>query len=333
MDLLQQVRQTIGTYHMLQKGQTVLCAVSGGADSITLLHLLLRLAKEEGILVACGHVNHGLREAADADEAFVKEICDAWQVPFFLRRVDVFGLHGKEKHLSLEEAARSLRYRALEEMALEAAAARIAVAHNAEDHAETVLLRLFRGSGLYGLSGIGADNGAVIRPLLESSREEILAYIKKQGLSFVTDETNADTAIPRNAVRHRILKEAKERVNPQAVSHIAACAGDAARAGEYLKRCGEEALAQCKKDGEKGARLCFDTDRLRALDPYLQELVVHRALEQTVGARWVMRVHIADICRMVRSDNGNARIILPKGACAVRTHKDLCFFDAGSHRP
>ena len=172
------MRQTIRDYRMLSPDDSVVVGVSGGADSMALLHLLLTLWREEqrfGALIAV-HVQHNLRgEESDADEAFVRATCAAWGVPLIVRSVDVAALAARQG-TGLEETGRQVRYAAFEEVARQHPPCRIATAHNRRDNMETVLLHLTRGSGLRGGGGIATVRGDRIRPLLHCSRQEIEAY-------------------------------------------------------------------------------------------------------------------------------------------------------------
>ena len=192
-------------WDMLPAGARVLCAVSGGADSICLLHLLKSLEEERGVRVFAAHYEHGLRgEESLRDAAFVGERCRSLGVPLALEHGDVRA-YAAERRLGLEEAARDLRYAFLERAADGFGCSRIATAHNADDNAETLLLNLIRGSGGRGLSGIPPRRGRIVRPLLEKSRAEIEAYLAAQGLSHVEDASNADPAFRRNYLRREVM--------------------------------------------------------------------------------------------------------------------------------
>ncbi len=183
---------------LLPRDGLILCAVSGGADSV---YLLLRLA-EMGYAVAAAHYNHQLRGAeSDRDEAFVRDLCRERDIPFVSGRGDVRALAEKEK-LGIEEAARALRYAFLEEAADALGAAVIATAHTADDNAETLLLALARGTGLNGLGGIPPRRGRIVRPMLGVTRREVEDYLRGRNAAWVEDATNADDAFARNRVRH-----------------------------------------------------------------------------------------------------------------------------------
>ena len=238
--------------HMTDRGDGVLAAVSGGADSVCLLLLLNGLAAELGIRVFAFHMNHGIRgEEADRDEQFVEELCKQLGIPLTVmhEKVETYA----EKHgLSGEEAGRILRYRHLEEIAESYQCAKIAVAHHEDDDAETVLLNLFRGSGLAGLSGIRPVRGKIIRPLLCVSRKEIEEYLKGQGFSWCEDSTNRENDYTRNKIRNELLPWVKENINSRAVEHILAVSELAAQADVYFEMEAERILEEsCSKRREE----------------------------------------------------------------------------------
>lgn len=198
---------------MLEGGETVVVGVSGGADSVACLSMLGELGELRLRLIAA-HFNHRLRgEESDRDESFVRTLCGELGLELELGGGDTLGF-AKAERLSLEEAARILRYRFLYEVKAKYGAQKIATAHNSDDQAETVLMRLMRGSGAEGLSGIPpVGAGGVIRPLIEISRREIIDYLKSQNLSFTEDSTNTETKFLRNKVRLQLLPEL-EKYNP-----------------------------------------------------------------------------------------------------------------------
>lgn len=221
-------------FGLIPPGSGVLCALSGGADSMYLLCRLLEGRERYGWRVCAAHLNHGLRETAGRDEKFVRDWCGRRGVPLAVGLEDVAG-YARREGLSLEEAGRTLRYRFLGQAALEAGCPLIATGHHAGDSAETVLMNLIRGCGLKGLAGIPERRDNIVRPMLEVSRGEIEAYLKEHGVPHVEDETNDDVNYTRNKVRHQLLPLLEE-LNPQAAAHIAAAARRLREDEEELSR-------------------------------------------------------------------------------------------------
>lgn len=224
---------------LLPAGCTVLCAVSGGADSVCLLDLVRQLGD---VTVLCAHFDHGIRGAESArDAAFVEALCKEWGIPFFPGRGDVPAYAAKTGQ-SLETAARELRYAFLERTAKEQGADVIATAHNLNDNAETILFRMARGTGLRGLAGIPARRGSIVRPLLETPRRDIEEYLAAHGIPHVEDSTNAETDAARNRIRLDVLP-ALESIHPGAAAGIARMSETLAEDEAFLASLAEEKLA------------------------------------------------------------------------------------------
>ena len=224
---------------LLPRDGLILCAVSGGADS---MYLLARL-HELGYAVAAGHYNHGLRgEEADRDEAFVRDFCAVRDIPFISEKGDVVAFAASQ-HMGVEAAARTLRYAFLERAADEMGAAVIATAHTAGDNAETVLLHLARGSGLKGLGGIPPRRGRIVRPMLDVTRDEVERWLQEHGIGYVTDSTNGEDDYARNRVRHGAVP-ALETVNPAFLRAVGQTAALVREDEAYLQSLAERFLEQ-----------------------------------------------------------------------------------------
>lgn len=219
----------------LRKEERVLCAVSGGTDSMALLHYLWK----QGCRVTAATFDHGIRPTSGEDVAFVQNWCREREIPCVTGRGDV-PREAKQSGQTLEEAARRLRYAFLERAAREQGISCIATAHNADDQAETVLLRLLRGTGLKGLGGIPPRRGNIIRPLLAVTREEIEAYCAKNAIDHREDETNSDTAYTRNFIRHEIMPRLKEK-NPDLPHTLCRTAESLRQDNRFLEQAAEQA--------------------------------------------------------------------------------------------
>ena len=203
-------------------GGVMLCAVSGGRDSMALLSFLEQLAAEKGFILHAAHYNHVLRRSADRDEDVVRLWCADRHIPLACGTCDVRAW-AREQGASLEDAARTLRYRFLEETADRVGAQRIATAHHVQDNAETVLLHLLRGTGLRGLGGIAPVRGRVVRPFLETDRRDIDAYVEENNIPYVEDESNADITFARNRLRIEVMP-LLEKLAPGSTARIAGAA-------------------------------------------------------------------------------------------------------------
>src|SRR6266849_6993841 len=203
---------------MIQGGETVLTAVSGGADSVALLDVLRSIGSEWSVSLHAIHVHHGLRAEADDDAEFVRALCARMGVPLSVERVSVKGGPPWE---GLEAEARRARYGAFREVARRVGAQRIATAHTADDQAETVLMRLLEGAGPRGLAGIAPVRGLLIRPLLEARRADIEAHLRARGLAWMEDASNRDPRFLRNRIRHDVLPFLERSVDPGIAAGLA----------------------------------------------------------------------------------------------------------------
>ena len=294
-------------WHMLPPtGGVVLCAVSGGRDSVCLLHYLCAVAPRYGFSVAAGHYNHHMRPTAQRDEDFVRDLCRQLQVPFYTDGCDVVAA-ARADGCGVEEMGRRLRYAFLENLADALGACRIATAHHMGDQAETVLLNLLRGTGAEGLSGIPAVRGRLIRPLLQTSREEIEAYLAEHGLGHVEDETNENLAFSRNRLRRNVLPEL-EKIAPALRRNIARTAQIVGCEDRYL----DELAAQYLPCG--GTAVACET--LNAAPEALRPRVVRLLLERLgAGKKDVAAAHIDAMLAL--SEKGYGMVDLPGGAAAV----------------
>lgn len=315
-DMKKKVLDFIREQHMVEEGDGVLAAVSGGADSVCLLFLLCSMREELAVRLAAFHLHHGLRGAeADRDEAFVKQLCEAWQVPFYSAHEDA-AAYGRERGISEEEAGRELRYSHLEALADRLSFGKIAVAHHREDQAETVVFHLFRGTGLKGMGGIRPVRGKIIRPLLECSRQEIEGYLRENGISWCEDSTNSENTYKRNRIRNELLPWAGQYLNERASEHAAQFARFAAQADAYF-----EAQAEMILEAENRAAVSVRT--FDSQPEILKGYLVRAMIRQAGGsARNLTERHIQAVCALT-GPGGGVRADLPGGLQAVRGYREL----------
>ena len=254
---------------MLHGGETLLIAVSGGADSVALLDVLQELGRTLHLVLACAHVHHGLRPEAAADADFVRQLCERVAVPFHLERVSV---RREPPWEGLEAEARRARYAALEARARALGAHRIATGHTADDQAETVLMRLLQGAGPRGLAGIAAVRGVFIRPLLETRRSEIVAHLTSRGLPWVEDETNRDPRMLRNRIRHDVLPFLARASGASVTESLCRSAALCRALVAGLDRQARSELGRLATSGPSG--IVFSTEALLALPEDLAAAVL-----------------------------------------------------------
>lgn len=281
------VRACIADNRLLEHGDSVIVALSGGADSVSLLHVLCTLKDEYDLTVSAAHFHHGIRgEEADRDADFVRDLCDAMGVALYTERADVPAI-ARESGESLETCGRRLRYAYFDDLSRRLSA-KVATAHNLDDNTETVLMHLLRGSGIAGMGGIPVHRGNIIRPLLTCSRDEIEAYCRDNHLRYVTDSTNLDDLYTRNRLRHRVLPELRA-LNPsldEAVSRMAQVMRDT---DAYLKNISIEELNNCKNT------YGYACDRLlRLSSPVLHYALRHVAEEAGASADYTHVALMAD---------------------------------------
>ncbi len=324
---LERVAATISAHAMLAPGQRVLVALSGGPDSTALLHVLHRL----GYPLIVAHVHHGLRGAeADADAAHARTLADSLEVPFHLRRADVAS-YAQEHKLSLETAAREVRYRLLEEVAQEVGASRIATGHTADDQAETVLLNLLRGAGPAGLSGIPPVRGAIIRPLLEVTHAQVEGYCREAGLEFRLDTSNRDRRFTRNRIRHDLLPLLAE-IQPQLTGTLARLAEIMREENAFLESLVDQLVPTVVTWGEEEARLALHD--LHSLPKALQRRLLRRVVAVAQGhATDIEFQRIEAITELAEHGRTGAVVELPGGLQAERSYGELIISAAQEHAP
>jgi len=323
MTLPESVHQLVQERNLLDPGQTVVVGVSGGADSLCLLHLLCDIAAELEITVIAAHLHHGIRGAeADADAAHVERLCDEWGVPLILERADVPAL-ARERGLSTEEAARQTRYAFLASTARARGADSVAVAHNADDQVETILMHLLRGSGLNGLCGMrpdawieesilpsGAKRIRLIRPLLDTPRPEIEAYNRAHDIPARFDRSNLDTSYFRNRLRHELIPYL-ERYNPNLRRTLRRMGAALSADRDLLAALLDETWPQVVIEATSNL-VRLDRVALRAQPLGLQRAILRRAVETLARSlRNLGFVHIDDALTVIREGQVGARATLP----------------------
>lgn len=314
------VRNTIKTYGLLKKGETVLIGVSGGPDSVCLLHILNSLKIDLGLKLQAAHIDHMLRSDSASDLKYVQDLCNRLKVQLNSARINIRSLNEKG---SLEEAARNARLDFFFKTAKAIKADAIALGHNLDDQAETVLMRILRGSGLAGLSGILPKRNfpgfRVIRPLIEINRKEIEAFLKKRKIRARIDSTNSENIYFRNRIRHKLLPLLERDYSGNIKEILANMAESVALDYDYLARVTEKIA--------KRSKTSFSLNKLDSLHPALKRLVFRGAIASLKGdTRRITFQHIREIEDLLLNRPSGSVVNLPRNVCAKKKRNYLEFY-------
>ncbi len=328
--ILARVQETLCKFKMLADYDKVLVAVSGGADSLALLHILNNFKKKQHLALHVAHLNHMLRpREADKDEDFVRNLAGKLSIPAIIKRVDVAG-YAKKKKLSIEEAARWLRYEFLLNSAREISASKIALGHNRDDQSETVLMRFLRGSGISGLRGIPATRKLkhclIVRPLIDVGRPQILQFLKQKKYTFRTDSSNLSDAYSRNRIRNRLLPLLEKEFNPNIRDSLVRFAENIRADFNFLELQGKAAFDSVAKPSN-AEEVKLDSKKLLLLHEALQKLVVRLAIEALLGnVRGIDYRHWKELEDLLVSRPEGSVVDLPGGLCAVKKSREIIFY-------
>lgn len=306
---------------MFSSGDKVIAAVSGGPDSICLLHILYKLQEEFNIKLYAAHINHCLRgEEADKDEEYVKDFCRKHDIPCFSRKIDINKL-AKERGLSSESAGREARYEFFDELFKELDAQKIALAHNANDQAETVLMRIIRGTGMEGIVGIKPMRGNIfVRPLINIRRESIEAYCEENNLSPRIDKSNLENIYARNKVRLELLPYIKENFNSDIISALNRLSETISTDNNYLE---SKALKKYKIYCSNKEQKVIINKEAFIEDEAILSRVIRLALKDVKGSlNNIEKVHIYDLIELQRLGTGK-RLTLPENLIAYNNYGNI----------
>lgn len=323
--MIRTVRKTIESASLLAKGERLVVAVSGGADSVALLRALVLLSREYGWSLTAAHLNHGIRGGeADRDEAFVHRFCDAQGVRCLSRKLNIRAIAAARRGASLEETAREVRYQWLAEVARDQGAGKIATGHHRDDQAETVLMNLIRGSGIDGLKGIlPLRSGLIVRPLLAVDREAILAFLQREGLIFREDATNRDTAFLRNRIRGELIPVLAGGYNPRIVESLCRTAEIVRREDDYLQQEVSRILLRWGIASDR-QEITLPLPAFDALHIALRARIVKRLLQEAAspGGRIANR-HIEAVLAACAPPERRLTLDLPGGIVVTRSVRTL----------
>lgn len=323
--ILSKVRKTIETQGMIERGDRVGVALSGGADSVALLSLLNDLAAPLGFSIVVIHVNHGLRGAeSNRDEAFARQTAGMLSLPMEARTIPSDAMAAGKGGPSLEDRARTERYRIFEELRISLGLSKLALGHTMDDQAETIMMKFLRGSGLAGLRGmLHLREGFYIRPLLDTARRDVLALLEERNLSFVTDSSNADQRFLRNRVRMTVLPGLAASCNPNLVETLCRMAVVIRDEEDCLEGMVRESMASLDLTGA-GPPWEIHVTELRALHRALRRRLIRNCLGTSRGVGGEHGFdHVEAVLSLADGDNPSGRVILGGGLRARREYGRL----------
>jgi len=327
--LIQKTVGAVAEYNMLQERDSVLVGVSGGADSVALVHVMKEIAPIFSIKLGIAHLNHSLRgNESDADASFVVSLSEKLNLPCYTAKEDV--VEYKNKHgFSLEEAGRRVRYAFFENIAQREGFNKIALGHTGDDNAELVLMYLLRGSGPLGISGIPPIRGVfktnllIIRPFIKTSRSDIIKYISAKSLSYVVDKSNMDMKYLRNKIRHNLIPELKENYNPKIVETINRLASIMRSEDEWMENELESILNKNTLFTENN-RIVLSVSGMNALHPAAKRRIARSAIEKVKGnLRRISYSHVELVAAQLVSDSDSWSLDLPDRIRITRIGKEL----------
>lgn len=327
--LIKKVEKTVSEFNMLKENDTVLVGVSGGADSVALINILNEIAGSFSLKLGIAHLNHSLRgKESDDDARFVALLSDKLNLPCFMEKKDVIK-YKTENGLSLEEAGRRVRYEFFEDIAGKRGYTKIALGHTCDDNAELVLMYLLRGSGPLGISGIPPvrhglkNNLMIIRPLIKTSRKEILGYISEKNLLHVTDKSNLDEKYLRNRIRHSLIPELENYYNPKIVETLNRLASIVRSEDEWMENEMKSILDKNTVLKENN-RIVLSVHGINSLHPAAKRRAIRNAVAGVKGdLRRISYSHVELLLTQLESDSDGWRLDLPDRIRVARTGSNL----------
>ncbi len=326
MDILEQVSKTIKERKLLKKRDSVLVALSGGPDSVALLHLLLNIREKYNLNIAAAHLDHAIRAGSSKDREFCRKLCKRLKIKLYSRRTDVEALARKEK-MTIEEAGRKARYDYFQSICSKYGYNKIATGHTSDDNAETVLFNMARGSGLRGLSGIPVKRGNIIRPLIEIEKAELIYWLTTNKIKFRTDPTNRSIKYTRNRIRQKVIPELKQ-INPELMKSLGRLSRNVAEDLELI-----DSLAVLSYNdalmSEGNSKIVLDLRKLEKYDASLRKKAVVEAFFRLIGAKFSPSFDL--LARADETINGRSgsRTPLGKNIWIEKSQGKISVFKAG----
>ena len=329
--LLEQVKKNIYDNCLIENNDVIIIGVSGGPDSIFLLHALATLKpiilKEKNIdyTVHVAHINHMIREEAEFDANIARKLATSYNVAFHILEADVI-TEAKRLKIGTEECGRNIRYEFFNEVAKTVGGTKIAVAHNAGDNAETIILNFIRGAGLKGLSGIDMKSNKIIRPILNISKQDIVKYLDETDIEYAIDKTNLENDYTRNKVRNDLIHKIEQEYNPNIINALNRMAVVNKLDLEIIEQAVEEKYLSLNIRKEKG-KIYINTKEFNKNSTAMKYQLIRRILMELIGnLQGVEMVHIKDTCRLIESSVTRKQYILGNKYKVVIEKKNIAVF-------
>jgi len=323
--LKEKVKKTIVNYNLIERNDSIVVGVSGGPDSITLLSILIQLKEEYNLTLYVAHVNHMIRQNAIKDEEYVKQFCKKNNIDFFIKKIDVVEKAKKEKK-GIEETGREVRYNFFEEVIKKTKSNKIAIAHNLNDKAETIMMNAIRGSGLSGLKGIEPKRGKYIRPLIEIERKEIEKYCQENKINPRHDESNDDNKYTRNKIRNIIIPYIQKEFNPNIINNLN-------RLSEIVKEneifVENETIKVFKKIviSEEKDKIEYNIKEFNNQEKVIQKRLILKGIETILGnTQGIEKVNIEDIMKLFNNNIGN-KYLMPNSKIKIGIKNKKIYFE------
>ena len=326
--LKEKVLKTIKKYNLIEQNDRIVCGVSGGPDSICMLDILRRVKTEKQInfdIIVC-HINHLIREEATADEQYVENYCKKYQIPFFVKRIDVKKI-AEDNKKGTEETGRKVRYEFFEEIFQKEKANKIAIAHNKNDKIETIIMNVFRGSGISGLRGIEPirDN-KFVRPVIECERKEIERYCEEYKLEPRIDKTNFINDVTRNKIRNIVIPYIKDEFNPNIINTLDRLSNVITEEDEYMKKQTLNVYNKIRKREDVGY-IIIDLKQFNIQEEIIRKRIIMHAITKTVGtSQNIEKVNIEDIIKLCANNIGN-KYLTPNKNIKISVGKGQVIFE------
>ena len=324
--LEEKILNTINKFELISAGDKVVIGVSGGPDSMCLLHFFITIKEKYNLKLYVAHINHGIREESTEEEQFVENFCKKNEIECFIKHANIPEIAKKEKR-GLEETGRMVRYSFFDEVLNKVNANKIAIAHNLNDYAETILMNVLRGSGLNGLKGIDPKNGYYIRPLINCNREEIEKYCEEEKLNPRFDKSNNDNTYTRNKIRNIVIPYIKEEFNPNFIDTLYRLSEISKEENDFIEKIVVQTYSEIV-ELEENEKIILNLKKFNNLELVIKRRLILYTVYKLFGtSQGIEKIHIEDIIKLCSNNIGN-KYLKPNKKIKVSIKNKKIIFEA-----